>query len=489
MRRVAVLAALLLAPASARAAAAGVQLSFDKENTALVSSAAFQGGQGAFAGANHRVYYIRASTEVFSAKTADGLAFVEEAGVRLSSLTVPLVDVAVTSITGLSVLPLNAGGYRMAYSVTGTTGAYNIYTATSADGLSWANDTGTAIAGGTTFVGLPSLVELQSGDWMMYFVGNAVAGNQAANHQIYAALSTNEGRNWGSPFSVVAQRAGEVSATLLSDNKVRLYWTAPVVGGSSNTTVLSALSTDANGTSFTVEQGVRLSTSPGTIISPFVERTTDTYRWRLYYDYSPTGVSTGDAYSAVTDAPQLKAVSPASVTNTRSNASLTITGEVFSTGITALLQMGGQPNIVGGGLVRSDDQTLTGTFATIGATPGLWDLVLTNANGLSTTVSGAVLIDFPGGSAVLTDNLFRPRQGGSLRVDVTTYSQGHVTAKLYTLDGRFLSTLYDAETPAGTQTLHWAGTTASGATVASGVYILRVKGPHLDSVNKVVVIK
>ena len=28
-----------------------------------------------------------------------------------------------------------------------------------------------------------------------------------------------------------------------------------------------------------------------------------------------------------------------------------------------------------------------------------------------------------------------------------------------------------------------------GATVASGVYVLRVKGPHLDSTNKVVVIK
>jgi len=491
MRRLAGLAAALAlaAAAAARAGAAALQPSFDKENTVRVTSAAVQAGQGAFGGGNHRVYYIRASTQVFSAKTADGLALTEENGVRLSSLTVPLIDVAVSSITGLSVLPLNAGGFRMAYSVVGTTGAFNIYTATSADGLAWANDTGTAIVGGTTFAGLPSLVKLQSGNWMMYFVQNAVPGNTPSQHQLFAAQSTNEGRNWGAPFNVVAQTAGEVSATLLTSNKVRLYWTAPVVGGSSNTTVLSALSNDVNGTAFTVEPGVRLSTSPGTIISPFVERTTDTFRWRMYYDYSPTGVSTGDAYSAVTDAPQPGSLAPSSVLTNRAPPTSAIAGEIFSPGLTALLRHAGQPDIPATGIVRTDDQNFTATFNTQGAATGLWDLLVTNANTVVTTLRNALLVDFPGGSVTVTDNLLRPRNGTSMRADITTFAAGHITAKLYTIDGRFLATLFDADAPSGTTTLHWSGTTASGATVASGVYLLRVKGPKLDNVNKVVVIK
>lgn len=472
MRGLASVAALLALLAAPARAAAPTEV-FDAEGVVVVTSAAIQAATGAFPA--QRLYYIRASTEVFSATTADGLALTEDAGVRLSSLTVPSIGIAVSSITGLSILPLNAGGFRMLYSVIGTTGAFNVYSATSADGLAWANDTGTALYGAQ----FPTMVKLNSGDWRVYFTSAS---------QIWSALSTNEGRNWSSTSVVVAQTAGQVASTVLTSGKVRLYYTAPLTGNTSNTLLLSALSTDVNGSAFSLETGIRLSTSPGALSMPFVTATTESWRRRVYYDYL-VGASTGDAYSATIDAPDPQSLSPSVVYNNKSPGQSTISGEVFSTASTAFLKQAGQANIAAAGLTRVSDQTMTATFNTQGATTGLWDLVVTNSNGLSTTLTNAVLIDFPGGSVTVTDNLLRPRNGTSLRADVTTFSAGRITAKLYTMDGKLVSTLYDQDAAAGTLTLTWNAKTSAGSTVSSGVYLLRITGPKLSSTDKVVVIK
>ena len=472
------LAALLLLPLARAAGAAPV---FTRETgTVRLTSATIQAAVNAFPA--RRYYYIRGSSLVYSASSADGVTLTEEAGVRLSSLTVPSVDIAISSITGLSVLQLSGGGYRMLYSVIGTTNAYRIYSATSADGLAWANDTGTAIAVAGSSVAYPSLVKLTSGDWRAYYVQGG---------QLYTALSTNEGRNWAAGALAFAPSVtpGQVSATKLTNNDVRLYYSAPLPSGTSDVLVLSALSSDANGTSFSADTGIRFSTSPGSLSYPFVDSTTDTFRWRLYYDYAPPNVSTGDAYSATADAPAPAKVTPSRVVNSLTGSQSTITGDVFSPGVTALLRMSGQADITGAGLTRTDDQTVTATFNTFGATTGLWDLVMTNSNGVTATLSQAVFVDFPGGAVQTTDNLIRPRNGQQARIDITTYNTGHITAKLYTLDGRPVATLMDAYAAAGTTTLRWGGTTGSGAGVASGVYILHVKGPKLDDVSKIVVIK
>jgi hypothetical protein len=480
---------LLLLALCARPSSAAVSLTLNKDNTVRVTSAAIQGSNAA-AFPGRRFYYIRASTEVFSATSVNGLDMTEEAGVRLSSLTVPTIDIAVTSITALSLLPLDGGGFRMAYAVQGTTGAFNVYTASSADGLAWANDTGTAIVGGTTFNGYPSLVELDSTVWAMFFVKDSAGGNAPSNYRIYRATSVNEGRNWGlAPATALfATQAGGVSATKLTDGRVRLWFNSIPTGGSSTTVVMSALSSDALATSFTLESGLRLSTSPGTVFSPYVERSTDAWRWRMYYDYSPIGISTGDAFSAVTDAPQPETISPSSVLANQDAAASTISGEIFSTGVTALLRQGAI-NLLGTGLVRTNDQSIMFTFDTEGQPTGFYDLIVTNSNGLSTTMTNAVFVDFPGGSVTMTDNLFRPRNGGAVRADVTIFNPGRVVAKLYTLEGRPLATLLDQEAAAGTLTVTWNGSTPNGVTVASGVYLLHVKGPKLNAINKIVVIK
>jgi putative endonuclease len=461
--------------------------SFTKEPSMLLSSASIQGASGDYPAL--RLYYIRGSSQVYSALTADGITLSDEAGVRLSSLTIPAIDIAISSITGLSVQPMT-GGFRMLYSVIGTTGAFRIYSATSADGFAWANETGTAvnIADGATFAGYPSLVTLQSGDWRLYYIQNSIAGNQTANHRIFTALSTNEGRNWSAGVAALNVRAGQVAATKLTNNNVRLYYTAPLTGGTSDTVVLSAISSNANGVVFADEAGVRVSTSPGTILTPFVTRSTDTFRWRLYYSYSDTAFSTGNVHAATSDAPDPQSVSPATFFNNLAPAQATVLGEIFAPGVTAVLRQTGQADITGAGITRTDDQTFTATFNTQSSNPGFWDLVVTS-NGLSTTLANAVYVDFPAGSVSVTDNLMRPRDGTQARVDVTTYTSGRVTAKLFTLDGQFISTLYDADKPVGTATFNWNGRTATGATVASGLYLLKVIGPKLNMISKIVVIK
>jgi hypothetical protein len=165
-------------------------------------------------------------------------------------------------------------------------------------------------------------------------------------------------------------------------------------------------------------------------------------------------------------------------------------GEVFDTAaVTTFLKMAGQANIVGAGIVRTDDQNITVTYNTQNQSLGFWDAVVTNGNGLTSTVTGAVFIDFQGGTVNLTDNLFRPLLGTTMKIKITIFTPGQVSVRLYTLNGELVNNLFSGYMPAGTNNLTWDAKTGHGATVASGVYLLKVTGPKLDTINKVVVIK
>lgn len=471
---------------------------FVKEDPILLTSATLHAMTGSYTdgGGGARFFYVRASSAVYSARSTDGVAFTEEAGVRLSSDTLPLLDIAISSITGFSVLPIDAGGFRAAYSVIGTTGSFRIYTATSADGINWANSTGTAVDAGASGLGSPALVELQSGDWRLYWTQDFNGGNNPADYRIFSALSTNEGRNFGAASQVLSgQEAREVAAVRLTNNRVRLYYTAPAATQSTATTVLSALSTDALGTSFTVESSVRLSTTaPDGISNPFVVRSTaaaPSFSWRLYYTYDQAVPTTASAtvHAAQTHAPDPQTLSPSSVIADKGPFTFSVTGEIISAGVTAQLTQSGQSPITGTGLVRTDDQTLTVDFNTVGQPTGLWNLVLTNANGQTGTLNNAVLLDFAGGSVSIADNLMRPRNGDRARVTVTIFQPGSISLKLYTLTGEPVATLYEGLMAAGTQTFLWDGKNAGGRTVASGVYLLKATGPKLNLIDKIVVLK
>lgn len=443
-----------------------------------------------------RLYFMRdssSSTDVLSATSPEGQVWTVEAGARLSTRTVPAVSAS--SITGLGVLPLTGGGFRGAYSIISTTGSWRIHTATSADGFSWANDTGTAFeySGGADYVAAPALVKLDSGDWRVYFVRDHNGGNDPGDRRVYSALSTNQGRNWGAASLVVSTVAYQVGAGKRSDGRVRLFYSQPLSSGSSATVVSSSLSDDVTAAAFTAETGYRASTTAaaGSVFFPVPLRSTDSFRWRLYYGYS-TAVqpSSGSIHSVLNGAPDYISISPDSVLTSAVGASFTLRGEVFSAGPpTVVVRKAGESDVNATGVVRTNDQTLTFNLDMQGKTVGYWDIVVTNADGNSATFNARLLVDFAPGSVTLTNNLLRPRLGGVTSMDVTTFHAGRVTLRIYTTDGRLVRTLYDADRPSGSFTVTWDGKDAAGATVASGLYILRSLGPRLDGRSKILLIK
>jgi hypothetical protein len=87
------------------------------------------------------------------------------------------------------------------------------------------------------------------------------------------------------------------------------------------------------------------------------------------------------------------------------------------------------------------------------------------------------------------NNVFNPGLGQKATVKYATDSAGHLTIKLYTITGRYVHTLYDADVPAGRGSVDWDGRNISGTTVASGVYVVRANGAGLNTTQKIVVIK
>ncbi|MBI4055203.1 MAG: hypothetical protein HY402_03620 [Elusimicrobia bacterium] len=486
MRTPLLVASLLFLPASLRAVP-----SFTKEADIRLSSAAPQAVTGTFPGTG-RFYFVRDNIEIRSASSSNGINFVEESGIRISTFTTP--DLDVSSITAASVLGLNAGGFRMLYSAITSTGNFRIYSATSSDGSSWTNETGTRmeVSGGLTYVSSPRLVELSNGDWRLYYIQDKNGGNQIEDRQVFSSLSTNEGLNWTTGVVLVADEAGEVGASVLTNLKIRLYYTSPLSGQTTHTQVLSVLSKDANGNTFDFESGVRLSTgtSDGALSFPFLVRSTESFRWRMYYNFTaPGSTGTPQMLSALTLDPDPQSLSPSTVFRTDSTSTFTLNGEIFSGAPTAKLTKAGESDIPGTSLTRVDDQKITVTFDTQNKTLGLWNLVVTNDDGKSTTLSNALFIDFAPGNVKLTDNLLRPRLGTQTRVDVTVFKAGRVTLRLYTFNGELVATLSDEDRPEGSFTVFWEGRTGQGNTVASGIYLLHALGPKLDAIRKIAVIK
>jgi len=480
---------------------------FNKENGISLSSAtpqAFTGENTVAGGAytNLRMYYLPAissgaphassGTAILSATSVDGVTWVQEAGIRVDTNTVP--SVSASSITGAAIQPLTGGGFRMLYSIVSTTGAFRIHSATSADGLAWANETAEAVnTGSTTYSGVPRLVVLTSGDWRLYYTRDFDGGDQLADRRIYTALSTDQGATWGASSIVVSTTAYESGVAKLTSGKIRLFYTQPPSAGSSATVILSSLSDDVSGAAFTAETGVRISTPvvTGAMSFPVPVRSTDSFRWRLYYSYYEAHNSTGDIHSALTGAPDPTAVTPATVYRSAGANPSSISGEVFSAagGLFGASITKGAVTIAGTGVSRTDDQTMSATFATLGQALGLYDLTVTNADGVPTTLPNALLIDYAPGTVTLTDNLLRPRSGGSTLIDIETFTSGRVSVRVYDSEGRPVRTLFDDEHAEGSFGFRWDGKNASGAAVPSGLYFVAVNGPKIAVKSKIVVIR
>ncbi len=479
---------------------------FNKESGISIASATVQAFTEVTAGVPYpmRMYYLPAissgaphassGTAILSATWTGvaGVAWVKETGVRVDTNTVPSVSAA--SITACAIQPLTGGGFRMLYSIVSTTGAFRIHSATSANGLGWANETAVAVDGAsTTYLGVPRLVVLNSGDWRMYYTRDFNGGDNLADRQIFTARSTDQGATWGASSLILSTTAYESGAAKLTNGKIRLFYSSPPSAGSSATVILSALSTDALGASFDMETGARISTpvATGALSFPVPTRATDSYRWRLYYSYYEAFNSTGDVRSALTGAPAPVSMAPSVVFQNAASITATISGDIFSP---ATLLQGvsitqGAVTIAGTGVVRTDDQTLTATFATQNQALGSWNLTVTNNDGVPATAANALLIDYAPGTVVLTGNLLRPREGVPTSINTTIFTPGPVSIRVYDSDGRPLRTLFDGARAAGAFTVTWDGRNASGASVPSGLYFVAVNGPKVATKSKIVLIR
>ncbi len=441
-------------------------------------------------GSTFRMYFIRDNAQIRTSTSTDGLNWSEEPGFRLSTSTI-LNTLDASSITACAILPLDTTGYRMLYTALSSTNSYHVLSATSTDGLGWAKESGVRFQASTstTFIGSIRLQELSDGRWRMYYLQDSTGGNNPQNYELRSALSTNEGVTWSTEGKRISAPVGPFSAITLTNAKTRLLYLAPLANQTTYSQVLSQTSSD--GTTFTPESSARLSTdsTKGSYASLLVYRSTENFRWRAYTGFTVNGSTTPNVYSDLTQTPSFDSIDPARMYKTQNGTGFTIKGEVFSSTPTVRLTRAGASDIAATGITRLDDQTITGSLTTLNQPLGSWQLVITNDDGQSTSVEGAVTIDFPSGDIQITDNLFKPKEGGRARIDVTIYNDSVVTLRIFTINGMPVKTVLDESKSAGTFSVFWNGDTDGGNTVASGLYYLRSKGAKLNRVDKIIVVK
>ena len=66
---------------------------------------------------------------------------------------------------------------------------------------------------------------------------------------------------------------------------------------------------------------------------------------------------------------------------------------------------------------------------------------------------------------------------------------GNLTVQVFTLDGNLVKTLARTRVNEGTYTYHWDGTNGAGNPVARSLYFVKITGPGIDEIRKVMVIQ
>jgi hypothetical protein len=92
--------------------------------------------------------------------------------------------------------------------------------------------------------------------------------------------------------------------------------------------------------------------------------------------------------------------------------------------------------------------------------------------------------------AVLDRNIFRPGSGRPLQISWRPVESGKVSVKVFNLAGELVRPVFEADVQAGLWfQASWDGLNLDGQKVASGIYLVSVKGGGIQSIRKVVVLK
>jgi hypothetical protein len=92
-------------------------------------------------------------------------------------------------------------------------------------------------------------------------------------------------------------------------------------------------------------------------------------------------------------------------------------------------------------------------------------------------------------SATILNNVIDPTKGERVRLSYQLVKGGQVTIQVFTLDGDLVQVLYRGNRAAGDYTAAWDGKNRGGRAVARGMYFIRIVGPEIDEIRKVMVVK
>jgi hypothetical protein len=89
----------------------------------------------------------------------------------------------------------------------------------------------------------------------------------------------------------------------------------------------------------------------------------------------------------------------------------------------------------------------------------------------------------------ILNNVINPNNGESTYVHYQLVKGGQVTIQVFTLDGTMVDILYRGHRDSGEYRAVWGGKNRGGRAVARGMYFIRVVGPDIDEIRKVMVVK
>jgi len=93
------------------------------------------------------------------------------------------------------------------------------------------------------------------------------------------------------------------------------------------------------------------------------------------------------------------------------------------------------------------------------------------------------------GGVSIFENVVNPYKGQSATIAAHLKKSGMLTIQIMTLDGNIVRTLTRSHHNAGDHFYLWDGRNNGGNPVASGMYFVRIAGPDIDEVRKILIIK
>jgi hypothetical protein len=460
--------------------------------------------------AGWRLFISSANYQIVSATSTDSQNWSFESGIRLST---PNYIGAISSMKGFDMYYEPHYSRYQAYFVgvnnTASPTTYTIMRATSTDQVSWGIDYtfgGMTQSNNTNVTQSPKVIRDTNGNVYLFYVQDSVGSGNPGDYRVYysTCASYNYGNGFGAPtLAINTTSAYAVAISTLTDGSARLYMSASsaLTASTSQYNIISAV-TSALGPNMTFKtEGTYGTQTPIILLStPAVSsmftdfaviRSSETYRWRLFANLRDG--STYYAQTALTYLPYPTGISPGTVYRTDTADNMTLSGEVFSPSSSVSVTNGSA--LLGvSGLTRNSDESLSFVLNSSGAALGSYSIIVTNADGRSSTLSNALYVDYLSGSVSVLDNLFRPLNGSTCKFTITAYGSGHLIIRAFTKGGQTVKHIYDAAIPdAYTDgepfVVKWDGTTDAGHTVASGLYFVVITGPKINATEKVVVIK